>query len=374
MFDCVDRDAFEENIGWVFRLPAQELLDELYGQLLLLYAEEDILVDKDFLYARGTLPVLLVAHVDTVHRTPVQTLCYDNHHQILWSPEGIGGDDRAGVLGILKLLALGHRPHVLFTDGEEVGGRGAKATIREMPTAPDVRFAIQLDRRNGTEAVFYQCYNKDFEEYILGFDFKKATGSFSDISVLCPAWKIAGVNLSCGYYNAHSTNEYTCLLELADILQRVERIFEALPEETFVYNTAPPIVHKVVPFNNTASKGVTYYGGGRPAYLDDDDWDNYGAYNGYGTSYYDKNKYIIPGSFEIDISPYTLMLLHGGEYMFWSAFLKEHHTELLENATEYLHLLIEELLAEADPPQEDDIIDVALDECTEEDKQLLSKK
>ena len=31
---------------------------------------------KGFLYAKGTTPVLLVAHLDTVHRTQPETICY----------------------------------------------------------------------------------------------------------------------------------------------------------------------------------------------------------------------------------------------------------------------------------------------------------
>ena len=70
---------------------------------------------KGFLYAKGTVPVLLVAHLDTVHREGVKIICYSKGGKILMSPQGIGGDDRAGVYMILQLLKS-HRCHVLFCE------------------------------------------------------------------------------------------------------------------------------------------------------------------------------------------------------------------------------------------------------------------
>ena len=48
-----------------------------------------------FLYAKGTFPVLLVAHMDTVHKDAVQQVIYEGN--IISSPQGIGGDDRCGI-------------------------------------------------------------------------------------------------------------------------------------------------------------------------------------------------------------------------------------------------------------------------------------
>ena len=40
---------------------------------------------KGFLYAKGTVPVLLVAHLDTVHREGVKIICYSKGGKILMS-------------------------------------------------------------------------------------------------------------------------------------------------------------------------------------------------------------------------------------------------------------------------------------------------
>ena len=68
-----------------------------------------------FLYAKGTVPVLLVAHLDTVHREAPRILCYSSDKRYMTSPQGIGGDDRAGVYMILQIIQS-QRCHVLFCE------------------------------------------------------------------------------------------------------------------------------------------------------------------------------------------------------------------------------------------------------------------
>ena len=58
-------------------------------------------------------------------------------------------------------------------------------------------------------------------------------GSFSDISFLCPAWEVAGVNLSVGYYNEHSNSEYLCVGQLFDIIEKVKLMLKDV--ENVVY-------------------------------------------------------------------------------------------------------------------------------------------
>lgn len=171
-------------------------------------------VPNKYLYCKGNIPVLLVAHLDTVHIKTPTDIFTDHEKGVIWSPQGIGGDDRAGVYGVLKVLE--HcKPHVLFLHDEEIGGIGADyATYHLDP--PEVNYMIEFDRKGVGEAVFYQCGNKEFQDFILGFGFNKNYGSFSDISVLSPIWDLASVNLSIGYHNAHTLHEYIVLDQLYD--------------------------------------------------------------------------------------------------------------------------------------------------------------
>ena len=61
---------------------------------------KDIIETKNYVYAKGDIPILLVAHCDTVHKKLPETILFDKRQKMMWSPEGIGGDDRCGVIAI----------------------------------------------------------------------------------------------------------------------------------------------------------------------------------------------------------------------------------------------------------------------------------
>jgi hypothetical protein len=177
---------------------------------------------KGFIYARGSLPVLLVAHLDTVHKEPVKAICYSSDGKIVMSPQGIGGDDRAGVFMILEIIKK-HHCHVLFCEDEEIGGLGAYAFLKSN-IKPDVNFIVELDRRGSNDAVFYECDNPAFTKHICGFGFKEEFGSFSDISIIAPYLGIAAVNISAGYYHEHTRYEYVDLEAIKKNIGRVGKM------------------------------------------------------------------------------------------------------------------------------------------------------
>lgn len=165
-----------------------------------------------YLYAEGTIPVLLAAHMDTVHRQPVEQICYSADGAVAMSPQGIGGDDRCGVWMILQILRTA-KCHVLFCEDEEVGCVGAKKFTRGS-LRPQVNYIVELDRRGSNDAVFYRCDNPEFEDFITSFGFETAGGSRSDISYIAPYLETAAVNISCGYYCEHQRHEYIRLEEM----------------------------------------------------------------------------------------------------------------------------------------------------------------
>ena len=177
--------------------------------------------DKHFILVKGEVPIMLLAHLDTVHTEPVRDICKSKDRNILMSPQGIGGDDRCGVYAIVNAYELAvKKPWLLFTCDEEIGGVGADYFCRihqqgELPVeVDDMKMLIEIDRRGSNDAVYYDCANDDFEKYITSKGFKTAWGSFSDISVIAPELDVAAVNLSSGYYNAHTLSEYINRKEL----------------------------------------------------------------------------------------------------------------------------------------------------------------
>lgn len=187
----------------ILRMRQKELKHYLAGHLKKLGYET--VKKKGFLYAEGTVPVLLVAHLDTVHNELPHIICRSEDGRYIMSPQGIGGDDRCGVYMILQIISE-VRCHVLFCEDEETGGQGAKAFERS-GIQIDVNYIVEVDRRGNNDAVFYNCDNPKFSEFVCSFGFREAMGSFSDISVVAPYLKTAAVNISAGYYNEHRLHE-----------------------------------------------------------------------------------------------------------------------------------------------------------------------
>lgn len=180
---------------------------------------------KDYIYAKGDIPIALVAHMDTVFPTPATEVYYDRQKNVIWSPDGLGADDRAGIFSIIQIIRRGLHPHIILTTDEEKGAQGAsKLGELECPFS-DLRYLIQLDRRGANDCVFYDCDNPQFIEYVEDFGFVESIGSFSDISMICPSWKIAGVNLSVGYFNEHSVSE---ILNVGHMLNTIEKVIKML--------------------------------------------------------------------------------------------------------------------------------------------------
>lgn len=153
----------------ILRLPQMELKKRLKAELK---SRGYPVTDKPgYLYAEGTIPVLLVAHMDTVHRQPVEQICYSADRAVAMSPQGIGGDDRCGVWMILQILRTANC-HVLFCEDEEVGCVGAKKFTRG-PLRPQVNYIVELDRRGSNDAVFYRCDNPELRTSLPRSDLKQ---------------------------------------------------------------------------------------------------------------------------------------------------------------------------------------------------------
>lgn len=183
---------------------------------------DNVIITKDYVVAVGG-PIGLVAHLDTVFPKPAKKVYYDSRKGVLWSPDGLGADDRAGVFAIIKILQSNPqiKPSIILTTDEEKGGLGA-AVLAQVPCPiPNLKYLIQLDRRGTNDCVFYDCYNTDFMKYVKSFGFVEAFGSFSDISFLGPGWQVCSVNLSVGYEDEHSYSETLHIAPLFDTINKV---------------------------------------------------------------------------------------------------------------------------------------------------------
>ena len=205
-----------------------------------MYAGKTISRKGNFILVKGEVPIMLLAHLDTVHQEPVYEICKSPDGNILMSPQGIGGDDRCGVYSLVNAYKMSsQKPWLLFTCGEEIGGVGATKFCYDYAAGKlpkeleDLKLLVEIDRKGSNDAVFYDCDNKDFESYIISKGFKTAYGTFSDISLIAPELGIAAVNLSSGYYNAHSLHEYIDRRELNVVLAKVLEIISDAAQPDF---------------------------------------------------------------------------------------------------------------------------------------------
>ena len=233
-----------------FLTPTQEQLFQLLAKK---FCSNSVYCKDNFILVKGVAPILLVAHLDTVHDEPVKEICKTSDGNILMSPQGIGGDDRCGVYALNKIYDLADvKPFLLFTCSEEIGGIGADSFANAFkqnllpPELKNLKLIIEIDRKGDNDAVYYNCDNPDFENYISSKGFVTATGSFSDISIIAPALGVAAVNLSSGYYNAHTLYEFINLQQLESTISKVLEIVSDsaktnFPEFSFVKKINKPI-------------------------------------------------------------------------------------------------------------------------------------
>lgn len=213
------------SLKTIFKLEQSHLFEIMYKYLQKKYT--NILIDKKYMIAVGDIPIGLVAHLDTVFNKPPIEFFYDKEKNVIWSPQGLGADDRAGVYSIIQIIEKGYLPTIILTKDEEAGCLGSKRMVKKIPTSPTkLKYIIQLDRQGKDDCVFYNCNNLIFNDYIKKFDFKIKFGSFSDISEICPAWGVAGVNLSIGYKYEHSFSELLYVDHMYNTIYKVENMLK----------------------------------------------------------------------------------------------------------------------------------------------------
>lgn len=208
--------------------------------------------------------VVLVAHADTVWDNAygypaTTTVHFEDGIFKGTNPEcGLGADDRAGCAMLWALRNSGHT--LLLVNGEEKGKHGARFLQQTNPKLfrflNQHQFMIELDWRGTGVCLYNQVdYTKRFHRYItntLGFQDDCKPGG-CDLQILCH--QICGVNISVGYHNWHSNQEYLNLEEWQNTLCCLES-FLALPHPRFPTSTTKKLIRFLVRVRNKLYKIV----------------------------------------------------------------------------------------------------------------------
>jgi len=198
----------------------------------------------------------VISHTDTVHQLGdeiiVEEFIGKDRQQrsktclkavnALGKPTGIGGDDKCGIFGALTMLL--DLPHVkaAFFVSEETGCHGSKNSDPEF--FKNVGYTIQLDapenymisevcsgvRLFDRKSEFFSKVNPIISEMMI--DAEYMYHPYTDVSQMVLKHGLASINISCGYYNYHTKNEYIVLDDLYNSIEVVKRMIESLGYET----------------------------------------------------------------------------------------------------------------------------------------------
>lgn len=226
-----------------------------------------------------TYPVV-VAHLDQVQKAHAKDFKAVITEDIVfgYSPsekeyQGLGADDKNGLWIALKCLETFDVIKVAFFVGEEIGCVGSSKC--DMNFFADARFVVEPDRRGGNDLITeISGYDIASEAFLNAFDYasfgyKKTSGLMTDVLELTERGVgVACINMSCGYYNPHSDEEFTVIADLLNALDLVEHIITVC---TDVYK------HEATySYRSYNSKWSRYYGCGYGYDMDDyQDWEGY---------------------------------------------------------------------------------------------------
>ena len=238
----------------------------------------------------------VVAHLDQVHDIHSEDfrVIMDDEVIMGYSPmnrgfEGIGADDKNGIWIGLKCLEIFDVMKCVFFVGEEIGCIGSSKC--DMDFFYDVRFVVEPDRKGKGDLInnisWMQIASEEFLndiDYEL-YGYKLTNGLMTDVLELSErSVGVSCINLSCGYYNPHTDEEFTSVRDLNNALEFVKHI---ITKCTKVYK------HK-------AEGGWKRY--------------DYGRYY----TFYGLSEPIIPSSSGyMNIDTYIKRLIEENDYEFW---------------------------------------------------------
>jgi tripeptide aminopeptidase len=222
-----------------------------------LYIFDDKFGNTYIVKGSSDLYTCVVAHLDQVHDE--QKVCYQIHQDGdvifaigksrlgYYKQVGTGSDDLTGVWLCLELLLSQPTLKVVFFLDEEVGCLGSETS--EVEFFKDCSFILQGDRRsdkndfitytNGVN-VSSKEFRKEVEPILKVHKYKQASGIATDAGQLvingagcCTA------NISCGYFNEHTDQEYSlaslsigCLNLMEDVISKMSYKRWPMPKQT----------------------------------------------------------------------------------------------------------------------------------------------
>jgi hypothetical protein len=184
---------------------------------------------------------LFSAHLDTVGESYVDKKLVISKEKLSRPGYILGADDAAGLNLILNHV---ESINFAFFKDEEIGCLGSSHAMKDLFFTELLKmcsFVVVLDRRNGGDVLGnkHGYCNEELDEKILNvLEYGKSVkGILCDLDSIQST--LQGVNISVGYYNAHSNSEYLDLKEFARINNKILELNEIEIEPTGYDKPAP---------------------------------------------------------------------------------------------------------------------------------------
>ena len=150
---------------------------------------------------------------------------------------GTGGDDKVGIAITIKLLQEQANMKAVFFLDEEVGCVGS--SNMNVDFFNDCLYVLQCDRRGSQDFVNKisgtKLYSKEFASAISHILQKyhrvETSGGMTDVLEIAYKTKLSVANMSCGYYNPHSDNEYINIQDVIQTYKLCQDIFRYINEQ-----------------------------------------------------------------------------------------------------------------------------------------------
>lgn len=197
-------------------------------------------------------PVMWCCHTDTVHFSggPQNLVVKQGKVYATGEADCLGADDTTGIYLMIKMIFAGVGGTYVFHRSEEVGCIGSKWIAKNSAEwLSTFKFAIALDRRGTNSVVTHQmgmrCASDAFVKSLIGAlnipglrpddtGVYTDTKSYTRIIPEC-------TNLSVGYYNQHTSNEYQDL----DYLEILEDALINIDVTKFVCSRDPSVTENM---------------------------------------------------------------------------------------------------------------------------------
>jgi len=223
----------------------EETLDFITAKCYELGASNVEIDQHDNLYVtKGKADVYpcVVSHTDTVHdiyrgykvySVKGNFVAYDSDKM---QQVGVGGDDKVGIWICLEALRHFDNIKVCFFAQEEIGCVGS--SLADADFFSDVGYAFECDRKGNKDFVqessgvkmFGGKFKSLISPSLKKFGYSITDGGLTDVHEISQDIGIACANMSCGYYNPHSSKEYVNVKDAVNTLDLIKELITTLGE------------------------------------------------------------------------------------------------------------------------------------------------